>query len=409
MARYNSSTQRIYSGPFEHDGQGQPTLIHHAHGVAQRTSGGWELQYFVRDHLGSTRAVLSSTGKALQQTDYYPFGLAHAPMPTSNGNRYLYNGKERQEEQLNGQPLGWYDYGARFYNPQIARWSAQDPLAEQYAPLSPYTYCANNPMNLIDPNGMEIYEREDPFENALRNKKKRDRKLRKELSAIEASKMAEIDWIYNKETEEYVWDGNVSNAGDTPSGYEYVGSSRNDVSTHFEDNNPITSFFYKPKFGADRNPWPGEILPTDNLASFELWLGSPSENIGESIVKIGANIGYSIVNSPYSLLSGHTIGGASLNPGDKIEAFIDFVPGLLSMGLTKTGTVIKTTEKGLQGYNQFYKEIRQTGMKFRGSNWQQNSGKAFQTNKVNQSGLKGLSRTRNILNIGNTTRKEIIR
>jgi len=87
-------------------------------------------------------------------------------------------------------------------------------------------------------------------------------------------------------------------------------------------------------------------------------LGSPSESIGEGIGKIGANIGYSIVNSPYSLFTGQTIGGSPLNSTEKIEAFIDFVPGLISVGLTKTGAVVKTTEKGLQGYNQFLKKVR---------------------------------------------------
>ena len=63
--------------------------------------------------------------------------------------RYRYNGKELNQD------INLYDYGARWYDPAVARWTSIDPLADKYAPLSPYNYVLNNPTNLVDPDGME--------------------------------------------------------------------------------------------------------------------------------------------------------------------------------------------------------------------------------------------------------------
>ena len=152
-------TERTYEGGFEY-ADDTLSLIHTGEGFVQRTSTGFTYNYFLKDHLGNNRVVFGEgTGGQLvvsQTTDYYPFGAAHEPTYESGtDNKYLYNGKERQDDMLGGISLDWYDYGARFYDPQIGRWHAVDPLAEKYFSYTPYNYVVNNPLNFVDPDGRD--------------------------------------------------------------------------------------------------------------------------------------------------------------------------------------------------------------------------------------------------------------
>jgi len=99
--------------------------------------------------------VTQTKSAVIQTQDYYPFGLTFNSSMRENSvpNQYQYNGKELQNEMN----IGWLDYGARMYMPEIGKWSTTDPLCEKYLGLSLYSYVANNPVSLIDPNGKEIW------------------------------------------------------------------------------------------------------------------------------------------------------------------------------------------------------------------------------------------------------------
>ena len=140
-------------------------------------------EYFHQDHpgpagtgqaLGNTRLVFSDFNQdgivglgeddpatplneleITQESHYYPFGMNHlGPWyeTVAPENKYLYNGKE-----LNGDyEINLMDYGARWYDPAVGRFTTTDRFAEKYYPLSPYGYAAGNPVKFVDVNGDSI-------------------------------------------------------------------------------------------------------------------------------------------------------------------------------------------------------------------------------------------------------------
>jgi len=111
--------------------------------------------YYLKDHLGNNRVVINSSGAVIEKSHYYPSGMRFSPKSTSNSAAlpYQYNGKEL--EAMNG--LNQYDYGARRRGAGLPIWTAVDPLAEKCYSISPYTYCAGNPVSFIDPYGESLY------------------------------------------------------------------------------------------------------------------------------------------------------------------------------------------------------------------------------------------------------------
>ena len=150
-------SDRHYVGNFEYN-EGELELIHTDEGRITIPDSEYRYEYYLQDHLGNNRVMFTDDGtgtaEILQEAHYYPFGMTLAGLNYSTGlpTKYLYNGKERQDEF----GLMWDDYGARFKMDE--RWGVIDNKAEKYYSISPYVYAVNNPIRFIDPDGNDIVD-----------------------------------------------------------------------------------------------------------------------------------------------------------------------------------------------------------------------------------------------------------
>lgn len=115
--------------------------------------------FYLKDHLGNNRIVASASGTVEQENHYYPFGGLMGESTNGDTQRFKYNGKEL--DRMHG--LDWYDYGARHYDGARGAFTTIDPLAEKDYDISPYAYCAGDPVNKFDPDGRSIWTKGAKF------------------------------------------------------------------------------------------------------------------------------------------------------------------------------------------------------------------------------------------------------
>ena len=113
-----------------------------------------ELYFCIKDYQGNMRVVLNQANRPVEINSYYPYGGLMAATTTEGSQPYKYGTKELDRE--NG--LDLYDSKARHYDPIIPRTTTMDPLAEKYYSLSPYLWCAGNPLRYIDFDGRDNYQ-----------------------------------------------------------------------------------------------------------------------------------------------------------------------------------------------------------------------------------------------------------
>ena len=83
------------------------------------------------------------------------FTHTNFPFSVSFADNYTFSAKERDSE------TGLSYFGARYYSSDVSIWLSVDPMSDKYPSLSPYVYCADNPVKLVDPNGEDYTNFED--------------------------------------------------------------------------------------------------------------------------------------------------------------------------------------------------------------------------------------------------------
>lgn len=202
-AMTSAGTGYIYAGTFVYrrDSTGVLSFESAPISMGRMTASG--AHYYMTDHLGSVKTIIrGSDGRYLEHSAYDAWGKrSNAPLPTlpatGESFRYHFSGKEDQSVDFS---VPFTDFGARHYSPSLQRWLVPDPLSEKYYDVSPYAYCAGDPVNLVDPDGLKFTRKWGKNTITVSATINADKK------SFESAKQAAQYWN-NRKTDSYIKDG----------------------------------------------------------------------------------------------------------------------------------------------------------------------------------------------------------
>jgi len=120
--------------------------------------------YFLKDHLGSNRVVITGSGAVVESSSFYPSGMRFGESAINGGSVQPYRHTGLEMQAMHG--LNWIDNNARFRTVSDGGgFTGMDPLAEKDYSISPYAYCGGNPVIRIDPTGLEAWSSTHTDEN----------------------------------------------------------------------------------------------------------------------------------------------------------------------------------------------------------------------------------------------------
>jgi RHS repeat-associated protein len=216
----------------------------------------------------------------------------------------MFNGKELDEES------GMYYYSARYYAPPV--FTSRDPLFEEYPFMSPYAYCANNPLIIIDPTGEEV-----------------------EVEQQTNGTYKVVGGILNDNKNIYIMkDGERTG--------EILGQSMTEYSFFNEENKPVCGTIIDPSDNSGKEFLNNIMGDRPNLLSYAL----NARNGGEYDFKSKGKENSSQTSDQYNLrgmplsgvkgIEGNNIYGSARDVGNFAAGFVSSAAGL-DWSLTRTG------------------------------------------------------------------------